>query len=244
MIKAVLLLGLLTIPMMAKDYVLLVGVGEFKNSKLFPKIDVKNDIAMMKRSFHERLDNNHSIVELVNEQATKANILSALKDIANKVTKNDKVYLYYTGHGTSHNDATIWKYLRKIDRDERGFLVGTSAILPYDFDENTIRHSMIVGSEEFAPIIGIIDEKSQKSEIILDTCFSSLMARGEKFEADFTGKKERKKLKNTTIISSTNRTSSSSTGSRITKIVSKCPKGSSYASCAKKSKSSDSIWVK
>lgn len=243
MIKMVLALWLFSNLIMAKDYVLLVGVGEFQNSTLFPKFDVQQDIEKMKNSIGQRLDSNHTIVELVNEKATKANILSTLRDIAHKVTQNDKVYFYYTGHGISHNDSIIWKYLRKLDRNERGFLVGTSAILPYDFDENNIRDSIIVGSKEFAPIIRQIDEKTYESEILLDACFSSLLARGERLEADFRGKKD-KKYKNTTIISSTNRTSSGSKGSRMSDILSKCPKNKSFKECIKKSKSSDSFRVK
>ena len=242
-IRVVLLIGLFYSSMIAKDYVLLVGVGEFKSSKLFQPFDISNDIEKIKKVLiANKLTKDYQIIELINSKATKQNILSTFRDIANKATLNDRVFFYYTGHGTAYSDSSIWKYLRKVDRDDRNFLENTSAIIPYDFDENNIRNSMIVGSEDFVPILEIID-KNSSGIIILDACFSSLMARGENFRASFTGKKERR-YNHLSIISNSNRTSSRSNNSGMTGILSKCLKKKKYKECIKSSKNSDAIYIK
>jgi len=242
-VRVVLLIGIINISIMAKDYVLLVGVGEFKSSKLFKPLNVSNDIESIKKSLIEnKLTKDYKIIELINAKATKNNILSTFRDIANRATQNDRVFFYYTGHGTAHADSSIWKYLRKLNRDERNFLENTSAIIPFDFDENNIHNSMIVGSEDFIPILEILD-KNSSGIIMLDACFSSLMARGEKFKSNFIGNKK-KNYKNITIISNSNRTSSRSNNSGMTGIVSKCFKKKKYKKCIKSSRNSDAIYLK
>jgi hypothetical protein len=234
--KAIIVIALFTLPIVAKDFVLLVGVGEFKSSKLFTPFNISNDIADIKEVLIKyKLGKDYDIIELINSKATKHNILSTFRDIANRATKNDRIFFYYTGHGTAYTDSSIWKYIRRLDREDRNFLENTSAIIPYDFDENNIRHSMIIGSEDFAPILDIIDSKSS-AVIMLDACFSSLMARGERLKAYFTGEKK-KNYKNITIISNTNRTSSRNGRSNMTSLLSKCLKKRSYRQCLKNSSS-------
>ena len=235
---------LISTSILAKDYVMLVGVGEFKESKLYKSLEVKEDIKVIKDSLiKNRLKEDYSIIELINKDATKDNIISNLNDILEKLTSKDRFFFYYSGHGTSLADSSIWKYIRKLNRDDRDFLVDTSAIIPYDFNENDIQNTLLVGSRDFKPIIEKMDKKASEILIILDSCFSSDMARGERFNANFSGKKKHK-YKNTTRVSSSGRTSNRSGRSNLTTIMAKCLKTSSLHKCLKNNKTSDTIRIR
>lgn len=225
----------------AKDYVLFVGVGEFKSSKLFSTIDISSDVTIVKEALYYQLEADHNITELINEKATKRDILSTLNSISQKVTEDDRVFFYYIGYATTHSDDKLWRYIRKLKRDERDFLTNSVAIVPYDFDENNIKDTLIVSSYEFAPLIQKIEQKSQLV-ILIDAYFLSLKARGENFYAYFRGVSN--SFKNTTIISSPNRTTMRSNNSSMTKTISKCFKQKKYKRCISKSSTSDIITIK
>ena len=235
---------LISTSILAKDYVMLVGVGEFKESKLYKPLDIKEDIRVIKDALIEnRLKKGYSIIELINKDATKDNIISNLNKILKKLTSNDRFFFYYSGHGTAYADSSIWKYIRKLNRDDRDFLVDTSAIIPYDFNENDIQNTLLVGSRDFKPIIEKMDKKASEILIILDSCFSSDMARGEIFNANFSGKKKHK-YKNTTRVSSSGRTSNRSGKSNLTTIMAKCLRSSNLHKCLKNNKTSDTIRIR
>jgi len=244
MAKLLIGIWIVSTPILAKDYVMLVGVGEFKDSKLYQPLEIKEDIKIIKDALiQNKLQKGYSIIELINKDATKNNIISNLNAISDRLTSNDRFFFYYSGHGTAHSDSSIWKYIRKLDRDDRDFLVDTSAIVPYDFNENDIQNTLLVGSRDFEPIIQEMDKKASEILIILDACFSSEMARGERFNANFSGKKKHQ-YKNTTRVSSSGRTSNRSGKSNITSIIAKCLKTSSHNKCLRNSKTSDTIRVK
>jgi hypothetical protein len=230
-----------------KDYMLIVAVGEFEkdNGGLYVNMDLSKDVNRIKESFKKhKLRLNHQIIELINEKATKESILNAMDKISRKLTKNDRFYFYFSGHGTSPADLALYnKYIKHLPSKNRQFLNNTSAILPYDFDVNDINNTLIIGNRDFKPRIKAIDKKVGKAMVILDACFSSHMVRGPKFSADFTGK-QGSNLKKTTVIASTGPSSNRSDGSQMTKVVANCASSSNTGNCVKKTKTSDPISVK
>lgn len=186
-----------------KDYVLIVAVGEFAKSTLYPKMDLSQDAAIIKEALlKQTLRDKHEIKELINEKATRANIIQALQEINQKITNNDRFYFYFTGHGTAPSDPALWKHLNAI-KGNRNFLNDTAAIIPYDFDEKNLEQTLVIGSRDLQPLFRAIDEKVLEAMIIIDACYSENFVRGEKFPASFTG--DKKKLKKTYVVKNSDR---------------------------------------
>lgn len=215
-----------------KDYMIIVAVGEFATSKVYTPMNLTKDVEKIRESFKNyKLRPNHKIIELINKDATKDNILKSINSVYAKLTKNDRFYFYFSGHGTSPIDPSIFKYINAIKGD-RNFLNDTSALIPYDFDENNLEQSLIIGSRDLEPIIDKIDEIIDYAAVMIDACFSSNMVRKEYIPARTIGRKV--PYKNTRVISSAGRTPK--IGNRVstmTRNISQCLKNRRRIECAK-----------
>ena len=88
----------------AESRALLIGVGEYQNPNAnLPGIDLDIDIA---RKLAGQLGYRDSqITVLSNQDVTRENILREFNAMAQSVTGNDKVFIYYSGHGTQIPDT-------------------------------------------------------------------------------------------------------------------------------------------
>ncbi|KAF9479227.1 hypothetical protein BDN70DRAFT_878993 [Pholiota conissans] len=120
---------------------------------------------------------------LINEKATRNNIINALKSFRNdkRIDKGDAIFMYYAGHGTQIDPP----------KERRGAtLQQIQAIVPYDCD------SEVEGgkSETRVPPIPdymleillskIVEEKGDNITVIFDCCHSASATRGQKQDAD------------------------------------------------------------
>lgn len=97
------LLCLCSAPATAESRALLIGVGEYQDSgSNLPGIDL--DISIMKKIAGRLGYRDSQITVLMNSEVTSANIVRAFKEIALKAGENDKVLIYYSGHGTQIPD--------------------------------------------------------------------------------------------------------------------------------------------
>ena len=87
-------------PVYADDRALLIGVGEYKNSKAnLPGIDL--DIEAMQEVAHHMGFEPGQIKVLKNSQVTVSNIRKTMGSwLVNGVGKDDRVLVYYSGHGS------------------------------------------------------------------------------------------------------------------------------------------------
>ena len=81
---------------------LVIGLGEHEDAA-WNKINGDKDIPYVLEILNDA--NYEQIVTLVNEQATKANIVSALVSLEQSCQSNDIVYIHYSGHGQLMRDA-------------------------------------------------------------------------------------------------------------------------------------------
>jgi hypothetical protein len=86
---------------------------------------------------------------IVNEKATKKNILSALLKITKQAKKGDDILIFFSGHG---------------DKDKKN-----AYLIPYDYDKNYAPYSAINIIDEIAEKI---DNKFRHSLLIFDSCYS------------------------------------------------------------------------
>jgi uncharacterized caspase-like protein len=86
---------------------------------------------------------------IVNEKATKKNILSELLKITRESKEGDDILIFFSGHG---------------DKDKKN-----AYIIPYDYDKNYVPYSAINIIDEIAERI---DNKFRHSLLIFDSCYS------------------------------------------------------------------------
>lgn len=81
-----------------KNYLLVVGINKYKFWN--PLGNATTDAQKVKQILQKRYGFEKSnIFEVYNEQATSKNILEKLAEIRKKITPNDNLLLYYSGHG-------------------------------------------------------------------------------------------------------------------------------------------------
>lgn len=149
-----------------EKYALVIGIGKFKDPDIptlqFPAKDARDLAALLKDPKYGRFDPAH-VVLLTDEQATRANILHALNDIAEKAREDDLVFLYFSSHGSPH-------------QDDPGFQ-GVGYIVTYD----TSIRSLYIDSLEYADFsrkVALI--KARRKVAFLDTCYSGQAKPGAK----------------------------------------------------------------
>ncbi|MBN2533341.1 MAG: caspase family protein [Spirochaetales bacterium] len=93
------------------------------------------------------------VIELYNEEATKANILKTFGDLQKRLEINDSLLIYYAGHGYYDNEIT-----------KTGFWIPTNGGLDKHEQDNWIPNSQIRGM--------ISNFKASHILLISDSCFS------------------------------------------------------------------------
>jgi len=91
------------------------------------------------------------------ENATRRDVLHALSEMADKVSRNDSILLYYAGHGYMDSDS------------ERGYWVPTDAV---GTDSATFLRNSTIRDE-----LNVIASRARHTLLISDSCFSGSLLR-------------------------------------------------------------------
>jgi uncharacterized caspase-like protein len=155
----------------AENHALLIGIGNYKQRTLEgPAYDVQALSKMLSAHYDFKEKN---VRTLVNEEAGKLRILSELQRLVQLSRPGDRVFIYYSGHGTSRRDELLSLPLPHT----------SGALVPADFkwDSNqsieTQMFQLIVGRRDLRPILARLDQDRQVL-VVFDTCFSGNTVRG------------------------------------------------------------------
>lgn len=121
------------------------------------------------------------IILLINEQATKKNILNALDEMANKVNSNDVFLFAFMGHGSEVSD--------EFPYDERD---GTDEVIcPYDVDKINGKLINYITDDElnrkFTKIEGFVFKQTKGLLLIFECCLSGALV-DKKWQLEIDGR--------------------------------------------------------
>ena len=153
-------------PASAAQWALLVGVGDYPGTA-FDLEGPAHDVAALRRELVENLGYPEAQVNvLVDANATRANILDALRRLARDAAPSDFVLVYLSGHGTSAYDPN-----RPV-----ALAHDTGAFVPVDYQahgsEQRKLDTLLVGSRDLRPVLAAIDEKGVHGLVLIDSCYA------------------------------------------------------------------------
>ena len=108
----------------ATSRAVIIGIGDYPSERGWHKINGDKDVPLVTDLLLRNGFDRQHIVTLVNEQATKANILRAFHTLAKSAEPGDNIYIHFSGHGQRITD---------LNGDEKGQDQGwDEAWIPYD----------------------------------------------------------------------------------------------------------------
>ncbi|MGD8261763.1 MAG: caspase family protein [Desulfobacterales bacterium] len=149
----------------AENHALLIGIGKYKTRTLEgPPYDVAALSGVLASNFGFKRQNIHT---LINQEAVKFRILREIEQLADRTLPGDRIFIYFSGHGTSRRDDLLALPLPH----------GSGALVPADFtpDPNQsledLMSQLIIGRRDLRPILERLDHNRQVL-MVFDTCFS------------------------------------------------------------------------
>jgi len=146
-----------TTPPRANRHAVIIGVGSYADARISPLKGVVHDIANAKRIAADMGVPEANMRVLQDQDATQGNIRRALRDLATRVRDGDRVFIYYSGHGTRYVTPENPNICRE-------------ALIPSDVDLKT--KSGLLTQEDIAADLAPVYAKADKVFIFFDACHS------------------------------------------------------------------------
>lgn len=136
----------------AKNYLFVVGINDYSQwPKLNNAVRDANDLVNVLLSKYEFQFENVTVLK--NDQASRANIYNGLRELVEKITPNDNLMIYFSGHG----------YFDKVLNEGYWIPIEASTRSAADYISNT----------DILKILGSIN--SQHTFLVSDACFSGAL---------------------------------------------------------------------
>lgn len=158
-------------------HALIIAIGEYKRSETgWSPISSKNDIPLIKNALMSQGFEEENIKMLIDDEADKAGIISALQELENNVSDNDYVVVHYSGHGQQISDNVNKDEIDGLDEA----LVSIKAPSRYYAGKNYTGEEHVRDEELGLYIVNIRNKVGKGGQVlvILDACHSGTGTRG------------------------------------------------------------------
>ena len=158
----------------ARNVALLVAVGTFKDPRMQNEelLGTAYDIQAVQQTITQHWGfDPKDVVALRDEDATHERILAEISALEQRSAPGDNVLIYFSGHGTSANDANTRRY---------GLPYDSGAWVPYDIDQSSAeagQRSLIIGRRDLVPRLSRLDQGGRWVVVVSDSCFSGQVVR-------------------------------------------------------------------
>lgn len=150
----------------SRKLALLLGIDRYRYLPFRNLRGCSNDVAIMEKLLRERFDfPAESIIKILNEDATRENILGAMRRLAVGVESDDIVVLFYAGHGSRMRDREGNK---PTNMDE--------TLVPYDSGRGR-NPNLDITDDELQVWLRSLTEKTPYTTLVFDCCHSGSMTR-------------------------------------------------------------------
>lgn len=155
---------------------LVIGIGQ-QEDKAWGKINGDRDVPFVEEMLTNAKFKTGNVKKLVNQQATKAAIVSAFKSLASQSKRGDMVYVHFSGHGQQMKD---------VHNDEKDGL--DECWIPYDAYRKPCekdKGEKHLTDDEVNYYLNAIRDKigdSGKMLVVIDACHSGDATRGDEDE--------------------------------------------------------------
>lgn len=168
----VLLVGVAAPPAEAVKRALLVGVGNYADSRVPDLQGPPHDVAALLSALVQHGGfNAENITLLLDSAATKWRILQELRRMGEASQAGDFLLVYLSGHGTSAFNPALMLPLPHH----------TGAFVPVDFAASGSPaqqlNSLIRGDFDLRPLLQAIDDKEVRGLILIDSCYAQYSSR-------------------------------------------------------------------
>ena len=83
---------------------LVIGIGDYPSESGWNKIHGNNDVRLIHQTLLSQGFHDNNIIQLIDSEATYENILSKMQILLDSASKNDVVYVHFSGHGQRITD--------------------------------------------------------------------------------------------------------------------------------------------
>lgn len=161
----------------ARKFALLVGISKYQRKGVpgeWGNLNTGLELKLLQEVLTEKFKFDPAdIAVLRDEKATRAGILSALRDLAARAGKGDVVFFHYSGHGNSIPDDS-GDEIDGMDEALVPFDYVSTKGLAKDYLSNNIR------DDEIGKILDELKKKEPASVTVsLDSCYSGTATRGD-----------------------------------------------------------------
>ncbi len=146
-------LGVRTLPARSNRHALIIGLGSYQadpQRPVAPLAGVQHDMLSAMAMARLLQVPPEQMTVLRDEAATRAGVQQALHELGARVRRGDRVFIYWSGHGSRYFDAA------------EGGCVET--LVPYDLQD--------IGNREFAQWIQPLAAEADKLMVVYDACHS------------------------------------------------------------------------
>lgn len=158
---------------------LVVGIDEFEDRRIRNLEYCRSDalaVAGLLSSPEYTPYDSRQVTTLVNEQASKSRVRSALQDLAARAAEQDTVMIYFSSHGVQQDRGTGYWILHNTRVDEKA----------YSKNELRVRPKTALKQAEIKSILDSI--RAKRLLVLVDCCFSAATVistpRGEDFASE------------------------------------------------------------
>ena len=162
------LFSLISYDLRSENHALIIAIGDYPDDKGWTDISSTNDIVHVKHALGVLGFSDQNITVIKDQEATRENILAHFKELTNKLSKGDHVYIHYSGHGQQVMDD---------NNDEIDLL--DESIVPFDspmeYKEGVNEGQFLIRDDEIGKIILKIRTKlGQEGQVflVMDSCHS------------------------------------------------------------------------
>ena len=152
---------------------LVIGIGQ-QEDNAWGKINGDRDVPFVEEMLKNAKFKTSNVKKLVNQQATKATIVNALKSLASQSKRGDIVYVHFSGHGQQMKD---------VHNDEKDGL--DECWIPYDAYRKPCekdRGEKHLTDDEVNYYLNAVRDKigdTGKMLVVIDACHSGDATRGD-----------------------------------------------------------------